>query len=251
MAVSLGWKLRSSTTCTPCAGSIIGRASADSIARTPSGAVHDGPCPDADRPVRARTTGLRPGDTTTFLHQGLDPDRADRHGAMPLGGPQQADRHARVVELPVVILDASAKPVQMDVRDARDDLLAPDETARLQIQASGERVVQLQTDAVERPFPPLEARHDEGQRMHEVRRVAMEQASFAQRFAHQSEVKLLQITHATVDELGAAAAGPGRPVPLHWDPDPGATRCESLQRQSLPEREHRSGQSGCASSPIL
>ena len=69
----------------------------------------------------------------------------------------------------------------------------------------GEQVVELQAGAIERRLPPVVVRHHEAEIADQVRRVLQQQAALVQRLHHQPNVALLQVAHAAVHQLGAAA----------------------------------------------
>src|SRR5260221_12313049 len=77
---------------------------------------------------------------------------------------------------------------------------------RAEREVAGKFVVEFQADAVKRAFPKFVERQDERQAMDEMRRVGKQMGALAQRLAHERDAALLQVTHAAVDELGAAAA---------------------------------------------
>ena len=131
----------------------------------------------------------------------------DQRRAVIGRGAREVDRHARVVELRVVIHRAADEVLLLDVRDRGDRGVAVEAAARREVQVARERVVELEADAVERALPPAVARHHEAEVRHEMRRVAVEQPALAQRLGDEREVELLQIAHAAVHELGAAARG--------------------------------------------
>jgi len=80
------------------------------------------------------------------------------------------------------------------------------------------------------------AGHDEVQRVDKVRRVAQQQATLVQRLAHESDVALLQVAEAAVDELRASAGSPlGEIALLHQ-------RCLQPARRCV----HRHAQAGRA-----
>jgi len=117
---------------------------------------------------------------------------------------REGERHARVVELRVVVLDAAEEPFVAHARDRRDRLLAREEAALPEVPLAGERVVEPEPSAVERPFPPVVARHDEREVVDEVRRIRAERRAFLERFGDETEVELLEVADAAVDELRAA-----------------------------------------------
>src|SRR5208283_542442 len=84
--------------------------------------------------------------------------------------------------------------------------LFPGENARdAKSVLAGQQLIELQAQAVEGSFPPVVVRHNERQIVHDVRRVLQKQSALLERFHDQPNVALLQITHAAVCQLGAAA----------------------------------------------
>ena len=71
----------------------------------------------------------------------------------------------------------------------------------------GHQVVQLEADAVERRLPPGVGRHDEGQRLGQMRGDVHDRGALGQRLAHQRHVALRQIAHTSVQQLGRARGG--------------------------------------------
>ncbi len=132
----------------------------------------------------------------------------DRHAPQVVEGAGEGDGEPRVVELRIVIDHAAAQAGGLDRRQQRQRLGARQRARRSQAEAAGEQVVDLEAGAVERPLPPLVARHHEAQVAHQVGSVAQQQPALAQRFDHQREVALPQVTDAAVRQLGAAARGP-------------------------------------------
>src|SRR2546422_10645762 len=75
-------------------------------------------------------------------------------------------------------------------------------------------IVEFESHTVEGRLPPFVRRDDESQPAHQLRRVAEQQTTLAQRFAHELDVALLQVSDAAVDQLGAATRGRVREVAL-------------------------------------
>ena len=70
----------------------------------------------------------------------------------------------------------------------------------------------------------VEARHQQRQRVHEVRREVHHQPALEQRLAHEAEVEVLQVAQAAVDELARAAGGAAGVVGLLDERDRVAAR---------------------------
>ena len=73
-----------------------------------------------------------------------------------------------------------------------------------QVQAAGERIIDLQPDSEERSFPPFVARNDEREVMNKMRSVAVEQTTFPQGLQNQRDISLFEITNSAVHKLCAA-----------------------------------------------
>ena len=111
----------------------------------------------------------------------------------------------------------------------------------------GQQIVELEADAVERRLPPVVVRHHEAEIVHQVRRVAQQQAAFLQRFHHQRDVALLQIAHAAVHQLGAAAGGAFAEIALL---EQRARRSRARQhRRRRPRRWRRRRSRSCPTGP--
>ena len=129
----------------------------------------------------------------------------EQHRTLFFGGLGQVDQQPGVVELAVVVEDAAAQSVLLQLRDAGEHLFLP-RVARLpEAVAESQHVVDLHADAVERGLPPGVVGHDEGQVMDQVRGILAENAAFLQRLHDEGHVALLEVAHAAVDELGGAA----------------------------------------------
>ena len=74
--------------------------------------------------------------------------------------------------------------------------------------------VKFQPETVKRRFPPVVIRHDEREIVHQVRRILQQQAALLERFHHQADVSLLEVSHAAVRQLGAAARCPFAEIAL-------------------------------------
>ena len=86
-------------------------------------------------------------------------------------------------------------------------LLAREDRRLAEAVLAGEQVVDLQPEPVERRLPPVVVRDDERQVADEVRRVLAQDAALLQRLHDERDVALLEIAHAAVHQLRAAARG--------------------------------------------
>ncbi len=189
-----------------------GCAAASSIRRIASLKIPVGVDDDAGRDrlraARFQIRGLDAVDGAPAFPDARDPDVVEQARAVVGRGLRERDRHARVVELPVVIHDAAEQVLLLEVRNAREIVSSRSsrrEGARFR--RAREQVVDLQTDAVERPLPPLVARHDEGEVAGDVRGVGVQKAPLVERLHDEREVALLEVADAAVHELRAAARG--------------------------------------------
>src|SRR5208282_666584 len=72
---------------------------------------------------------------------------------------------------------------------------------------SGQQLIELQSETVEWSLPPIVVRHDERQIVHDVGRVLQKQSALLERFHDEANIALLQVTHPSVCQLGAATGG--------------------------------------------
>ena len=126
----------------------------------------------------------------------------------------EIDQQPGVVELAVVVDDAAAQTVRPDCRQPPQRLLARQDRRVAEAVLTGEHVVDLQPDAVERRLPPVVVGNHERQVGDQVRRIAAQHAALLERLHHQRDVALLEITDAAVHQLGAAARRPLAEVAL-------------------------------------
>ena len=113
---------------------------------------------------------------------------------------------SRIVGLSVGVQEAA--PIARLERLAGDVRAQVDGGGAGQARARGQVIVEQQPGADHpRRAQVRGVRHDELQRPHDVRRGTEQHLALLQRLAHQREVELLQITQATVDELGAGRGG--------------------------------------------
>ena len=70
---------------------------------------------------------------------------------------------------------------------------------------TSQQLIQLQAKTIERSLPPIVVRHHERQIVHNVRSVLQKQTALLERLHDEANIALLQITHAAMRQLGAAA----------------------------------------------
>ena len=163
----------------------------------------------ADRIAHARTADL-----VLVFEQRQRFDVVGDHRAVLLRSQRQRHRHPRVVELAVVIDDAGFEAVGLEHRIAAQRLVAADQAAVADAFLAGHQVVEQQAGIdVGHLEPVVDWRHQRDP-AGQVRRVVDEGAAFVEAFLDQvvlRAVELLdrhfEVTHAAVDQLGAAAAG--------------------------------------------
>jgi hypothetical protein len=169
---------------------------------------------DGEFLARLGVADARAADAVRLLQQRNDAHVVRHARAKRRGGLRQRDSEAGVIELAVLIADAAAQAAGFHVRKSFHRALTRKPPRRRKSEFTREPVVEFQPDAVIGRFPPMIARHDEVQRLHEMRRVAQEQPPLAQRLAHERDVSLPQVSEAAVNQFGAAAGSPLREITL-------------------------------------
>ncbi len=97
----------------------------------------------------------------------------------------QADGETRIVKLAVKVLHAAAQSDRFDGGNCMQRFRARNQFRRAKAEPSGQRIVEFQSDAVERPLPSPIRRDNERLLAREMGRVAQQQRTLVQRFAHQ------------------------------------------------------------------
>src|SRR6185312_6044892 len=128
-----------------------------------------------------------------------------QHRALLARGLHQVDEKARIVELAIVIDDAASKAFGVDVRQPFERLFARQDARWAETVFACEQVVELDSGAIEGSFPPVVARHHEGQVMDQMRGVAEQDASLFEGLHDEWYVALFEVADAAVNQLGAAA----------------------------------------------
>ena len=118
---------------------------------------------------------------------------------------REVDRHARVVELPVVVYDAALESLFDRSGDVFHYFFCRDEFRTAVTETERKHVVEGQTAKIEEIIPVTVIRDHECLVFDQVRGVGFHAAAFAQGFEHQHDVALLQVTYAAVHELRTAA----------------------------------------------
>lgn len=125
-------------------------------------------------------------------------------GTQAGGRARQRQRQAGVVKLAVPVLHAALEALRARRGQALERAFFAEKFGGTQACLAGQGVVHLEPDAVERGLPETVGRHDERQRLRQVRRVVQQRGALVQRLAHQGDVALGQVAHATVHQLGGA-----------------------------------------------
>src|SRR5690606_25545831 len=112
------------------------------------------------------------------------------------------------------VLDCPPQAFAFEHREALGRVGLADQAAGPQVGPACQHVVELEPREVVREFQGTVDGREERQWVGKMRCVLEEHGTLAQRFAHQAELRavgmldgLLQVPDATVDQLGAAAAG--------------------------------------------
>ena len=167
-------------------------------------------------------------------------------GARSAGRAQDSERQAGVVGLRIVVHEAGPQPRGGQTPCPPLGLRACEAAMRGDLERACEPVIECKPDIQEDGEADAEGRGDadadgmtracverehEGQRAREMRRVAQEPAPLVQPLAHEADVELRQVTDATVDELGRAAAGTAGVVLALHQPNAVAAR-RGVQRDA-------------------
>jgi hypothetical protein len=147
----------------------------------------------------------RPRNQLSVFDQGHDLHVVDRDAAQIEYGLGQIHGEPRVIELAVIIADAPLQTLGFQRGNSPQRLFFRKHLRRTKSQLSGKTIIDLHADAVEGTFPPAIDRHDERKVVHQMRRVFAQQAAFSQRFKYKRDIALLQVAHAAMNQLDAAA----------------------------------------------
>ena len=170
-----------------------------------AGGIHHHARLDHELPPALAIHGAHAADHPILFQQPSDPRVIQRRAPEVHHGLRQMNRQPRVIELSVVINHAAVQALRLQRGNAPQRFLAREHLRTADAQPARQQVIRLHPHAVERPLPPLVARHDEGLVMHQVRRVLDEQSPLAQRLQHQRHVALLEIPNPAMHQLRAAA----------------------------------------------
>ena len=139
-------------------------------------------------------------------------------------GRNQIDQQPAVIELSVVVNHSATQTFGVDCGQTFECFFSGEYLGRAETVFAGEQVIDLQTETIERGFPPVIVWNYETQIADDMWRVLPQQAPFLERLDDERDVALFQIADATVHELGAAAGGTLSEVALFEEQDIVATR---------------------------
>ena len=177
-----------------------------------AGRIDDGGGLEAELLARLRVARRDAAHAAVLLEQAGHGQVVERGAAARQERAEEGDREPRVVELAVDVEHAAAQSVAAERGQKAQRLEVIQQVAGAEAQPAGELLVREQAGAVIRLFPPAIGGDDEAEAMHEMRRIALEQAALVERFADEAEIPLREVAHAAVDELGRARGGPLRKV---------------------------------------
>src|ERR1019366_7250242 len=126
-------------------------------------------------------------------------------GALLESGGHHVDEQAGIVELSIVINRAAAQAFGLECRQMFERLFSGKNARGSKPVLTGEQLIELQAETVERSLPPVIIRHDEREIAHQVGSVLQKQSALFERFHDQPNIALLQVADAPVRQLGAAA----------------------------------------------
>ena len=117
------------------------------------------------------------------------------------------DEQAGVVELSVVINGAAAQALGLQGRQMFERFFLGKNARSSEAVLAGEQLVEFQSQAVERRFPPIVVGHDESEIVDDVRSILQQQAALLERFHDEADIALFQVADAAVGQFGAATGG--------------------------------------------
>ena len=163
-----------------------------------------------------RIGAFEPGNLPLFIEKLLGAAVINEQGAVLGCGATDGQRQTGVVKLAVPIFDAAAQALALRGRQELLGLGAAEQLGLAQAGFACELVVQGQAQAVKRRLPPPVAGHDKSQGLGDMGCTVQHRGAFAQGLAHQRNIALGQIAHATVHQLGGARGGAfGKVLRLH------------------------------------
>ena len=190
-------------------------------------AAHDGGGANLDRRLAAvEVLDARPDHAPAFGHELPRRRAVDGGRARTLRPIDDFQREPGVVRATVPEQEPALEPVRLQAGQLQH-LLAPQAAVpRHRLPASGEPVVDPHPDAQPRApdsVPAVDG-EQEAERSHAVRSQACQAPALVQRLAHESQVPVLQVAQAPVDQLRGRGRGGAGPVALLDQGDPQAAQ---------------------------
>ena len=204
------------------------------VIRPHAGGVHDLAGADVEVFAGLQVVGVDTDDPLPDLDKPLHTNPAGHVRAVERGGAGERGNVLGVVDLRVVVGDTAGERVIGNAGNHAKHLplaeVAVVRHPRRTAAGVAEHVVQQHSGAdVAALDEALRQRIEEAHRLHQVRRDALqEKAALDERFPHQTEVELLQVTDAAVHQLRRPARCAARPVPRlnHADAESAGHRVE-------------------------
>ena len=156
---------------------------------------------------RQSVHAMHPRHLAVGVAQALDPQAVEQQSPLQRRAACQGQRQLGVIELAIPIHHTAAQTLRLHRGQTGQSLPARQKLGSPQARRARQSVVQLQTHAIKRLFPPRIRGHHKGQGLGDVRCVVQQCAALVQRFAHQGNVALRQIPHAPVHQLGRTRRG--------------------------------------------
>ncbi len=172
-----------------------------------AGGVEDGLCPQIEGGVGFEIAGMDPDGLAVVLDEPGRFHVVDGSSTQLLEGSHERNGVSCIVELAVVIEHTAAEAFGSNSGQHGESLAGREHARGPEGEPSGEPFVDLEAEAVVGKVEEAEDGNDEGEIVDEVGSVLKHQAALAQSIHDQGDVHLLEIAHAAVDELGAAAGG--------------------------------------------
>ena len=123
------------------------------------------------------------------------------------GGGDEVDEEAGVIELAIEVDDATGEAIGFEIGEASEGGFFGEEFGGTEAKFAGEELIDFETDAIERAFPPGVTGDDEGEFADEVGGILAEEPAFFEGLHDEGDVALFEVANASVDEFGAPAGG--------------------------------------------
>ena len=163
------------------------------------------------------------------MYDARDGRLVDHRTAVLDAGLCEVHGHARVVELAVVVYDASFQSLFDRSGNVFHYLFCRNEFRAAVTETERKHIVESQSTEIKEIVPVTVVRDDERLVFYQVRGIGFHAAAFAQGFEHQHDVAFLQVTDASVYQLRAAARGAFREVGL-FEQGHAETACRRIDR---------------------